>query len=390
MRLHKTYISNLGSGNQRMYSNDVAFMYFAFTYEVMPSTYEEKVGFSAIEAAFKDECFQLVNAITDTSETKLSSKLPGLKKLLNSSSKYLNDNGSVSFIYSPNGLKHPNIYVTFDVLPKGEAVHCEFSYYPDCVESLKFIESFLIEHKFKKNPCSFSILHKDDCGLSIKSFDAKLPKNMNLDLNYGEGFEKNVHETIVRRMNEGNGLYLLHGNPGTGKSTYIKHLASCLPEKTFVYIPDFMLETVITPDAIGVFIENKNLVLVLEDAEKVIASRETPSENPLISTLLNLTDGILSDILDINVIVSYNTETEKADQALLRKGRLRYKHEFKEISSDRAKKVLSQLNLSDDKIVELENLGELKNEMSLGEIYYILEKNGIDPASNKKESFGFK
>jgi hypothetical protein len=390
MKLPKTYINNLGSGNQRMYDTDISFMYYVLNNSVVPSSYEDYVSMDAIAHAFNNKKeFELFYSTGEASKGKLSSKISHLITSSNCPSNYMCDYGSISFVYKSKDQSHPPIHITFDSHERDKKIHCEFHYSPGCVKSLKFIHSFLNNYKIEKNPCSFSILYRSDMGLDIRPFSAKLPTNIDLTLNYGKDFNENIHPTIINRMKDGNGLYLFHGAPGTGKSTYIKYLASCLPEKNFLYIPDFMLEVVARPDAIGIFLENKNLVLVLEDAEKAITSREINENNSIISTLLNLTDGILSDILNLNVIVSYNTQTEKVDSALLRKGRLKYKYEFKEIPRDRVRSILLTMGFNEDQIIELESTGEIKDSMSIGEIYYILEKNGINTELKKKEFFGF-
>ena len=55
-----------------------------------------------------------------------------------------------------------------------------------------------------------------------------------------------------------------------------------------------------------------------------------------VSALLNITDGLLSDWLNIQLICSFNSDISKIDSALMRKGRLIAKYEFKELEVEKA------------------------------------------------------
>ena len=62
-------------------------------------------------------------------------------------------------------------------------------------------------------------------------------------------------------------------------------------------------------------------------SENIIIDRERNGNSP-VSALLNITDGLLSDCLNIQIICSFNTNISKVDSALMRKGRLIAKYEF--------------------------------------------------------------
>ena len=68
--------------------------------------------------------------------------------------------------------------------------------------------------------------------------------------------------------------------------------------------------------------KHKNSVLVIEDAERVISDRQGHGSSAGVSNILNLTDGILGDCLNIQIIATFNMARERIDSALLRKGRL--------------------------------------------------------------------
>jgi len=89
-------------------------------------------------------------------------------------------------------------------------------------------------------------------------------------------------------------------------------------------------------------IENSNSVLFIEDAERVITDRQTGGANG-VSNILNITDGILSDILNIQIVATFNMDKAKIDSALLRKGRLIAEHKFDALGVEDANNLLKHL-----------------------------------------------
>jgi len=81
----------------------------------------------------------------------------------------------------------------------------------------------------------------------------------------------------------------------------------------------------------------RKLVLLLEDAEVALMSRETDNRNH-VSTLLNLSDGILNSWLQISIICTINT-TADLDSALLRPGRLLAHKVFPRLRPEQALKL---------------------------------------------------
>ena len=81
--------------------------------------------------------------------------------------------------------------------------------------------------------------------------------------------------------------------------------------------------------------------------------------NPYISMLLNLTDGLLGGNLGIKIICTFNANFNKIDSALLRKGRLIAKYEFKELSIGKSQSLSDSLGFKT----------MIEKEMTLAEIY---------------------
>lgn len=110
---------------------------------------------------------------------------------------------------------------------------------------------------------------------------------------------------------------MFHGHPGGGKSSYISHLISFLREqnKRVIFFPKNILANVESPSfnnfMINEFSVTEN-VFIIEDAESIISQRDVNrNRTSIISTLLNLSDGILNDIFKIQIILTFNTELKK-------------------------------------------------------------------------------
>lgn len=201
------------------------------------------------------------------------------------------------------------------------------------------------------------------------------PTSLNIATHYNDDFEP-IHKVITKRLNRKNdkGLVLLHGLPGTGKTTYLRYLVGKVKKKV-VFMPPELAVNIARPDFMELLLDNQNSILVIEDAENIITDR-TQNQTSAISTLLNLSDGLLSDCLNIQIICTFNTQLSAVDSALLRKGRLIAKYEFKELDLEKSRTLSGALRFKNP----------VSQPMRLCDIYN-QEERGFEP-DKRKIGFG--
>jgi hypothetical protein len=231
--------------------------------------------------------------------------------------------------------------------------------------------------KIKVQPNNVNLVIASSHGYDTQEFD--LPKQrIDIALNYGDAFVP-VHKQILESLNRpnGKGLVLLHGSPGTGKTHYLKYLASKIKDKKVLFIPPYLADFITSPEMTPFLIDNSNSVLFIEDAERVISDREEGGSTG-VSNILNITDGILSDILNIQIVATFNMDKQKIDSALLRKGRLIAEHRFGSLSLEDSNRLLSQMHkgCTTDK------------PLTLTEIYNYKENHFVSEEPVRKIGFG--
>jgi hypothetical protein len=187
-----------------------------------------------------------------------------------------------------------------------------------------------------------------------------LPPDIDLALHYNEDFPP-VHErlTTLLAQPKSKGLILLHGEPGTGKTTYIKYLSSLI-KKDMLILPPYMTNYLTSPEIIPFLLDNKDSVLIIEDAERILQSREAGGDTNSVSNILNLTDGLLADCMHIQVIATFNASKHLLDKALLRKGRLMVDYAFGKLATSKANDLLTHLG-RDHRTTEPMTLADIFN-----------------------------
>ncbi|GHT56719.1 hypothetical protein AGMMS49982_23680 [Bacteroidia bacterium] len=213
------------------------------------------------------------------------------------------------------------------------------------VEALvQAIKKFPKHERATRRKPEINLLVNGRSGLDTKEMEINKPK-LAIEDNYNDDLLP-IHETILKRLSKKNdkGLVLLHGKPGTGKTSYIRYLIS-KTKKDIIFLPPNMAAAITDPGLMSVLLDNPNSIFVIEDAENIIMDRNKTGGSS-VSALLNLADGLLSDCLNIQIICSFNTDLSRVDSALLRKGRLIAKYEFLELAQPKAQALSDKLGFS--------------------------------------------
>ncbi|HEX3934729.1 MAG TPA: AAA family ATPase [Puia sp.] len=200
----------------------------------------------------------------------------------------------------------------------------------------------------RRQPFEINLVVNHRNAMGLKAMELKRSK-LDLDLFYEDDI-KEIDELIRRRLNkkDDKGIVLLHGMPGTGKTTYLRYLIGKI-KKRVLFLSPGMADNLMKPDFMELLIQNPNSVVVIEDAENVLMDRKYSSYSS-VSNLLNISDGLLSDALNVQLVCTFNSPLSFIDSAILRKGRLIARYEFGKLSVAKAQRLNKTLGF--DTIIE--------------------------------------
>jgi hypothetical protein len=251
--------------------------------------------------------------------------------------------------------------------------YCEILYQQDddaLVGSLiQLVQGF--KEKKRRKPLEINLIVRSGSYLDLKPMEIKRTK-LDIGLYYEDDFRE-TDEVIRQRLNkkDDKGIVLLHGLPGTGKTTYLRHLVGKIRKRVMFLSPN-IAASLVEPEFIDLLVDNPNTVLIIEDAEKIIMDRRTDAHSA-VSNLLNISDGLLADFLNVQLICTFNNPLTMVDSALMRKGRLIARYAFDKLSVEKAQRLSDHFGFKSVitrpmTIAEIANPHEKKQETERNEV----------------------
>jgi len=300
----------------------------------------------------------------------------------------------------------------------------ELYYTQDSIDkAIKIMDRWLtfvvpLINEVKEDVRFVSILVQDHQGRNFQEISIPLGSKLNIDVkkNYMPDLP---NDDIKRKLSEDRGgIMIFHGEPGTGKSSYIKYLMESMSDADFVVLDpntiqnfsedfkNYLIqssvskkyyldepesnedsydevtghECVETEHGLIEKLEKSGFsgkIYVLEDAEKLLLKRNETTNPVNLSNILNITDGIVGDLVKAKFICTFNCDLSEIDSALLRKGRLLQKYEFKALTGKALDTLAKDLGLPEDH----------PKSMTLAEIYGYSESTGMDETEKRKIGF---
>lgn len=154
---------------------------------------------------------------------------------------------------------------------------------------------------------------------------------------------KPVDEYMKDYLDSNESILLLIGEPGTGKTTFIRHML-------LKYRMDSIItydENIISSDSfLSDFLSNKDKeqILIIEDADVMIKNRES-NDNKMMNKLLNISDGIIKSTKKKIVFSTNLNSINDVDPALIRPGRCFGHINFRPLTRKEALVAADKLNI---------------------------------------------
>ena len=227
----------------------------------------------------------------------------------------------------------------------------------------RFREFFYTEVDRKSNN-SFTLETLEIKGPKLVGVTHKVNLEDNIDLS--TDFPSDLPHDDIQEFIESDksGIAIFHGQPGCGKSSYIKYLMKTNPSERFTVIStDLVLRS---PEKVRDYMINngKSRIYILEDCENLLRSRNSGNDSgTVLSDILNFADGILGSLTKTKYILTFNSPVTEIDKALQRRGRLRIKYEFGPLRGDNLRRAAEKLgiDLTQEDLLDGLTLADLYN-----------------------------
>jgi hypothetical protein len=180
-------------------------------------------------------------------------------------------------------------------------------------------------------------------------------------------------------------IAILNGEPGTGKTHLIRSILARM-DCVFLIVPSNLLGSLDKPEFIPLLLQvksdyDKPVIMIIEDGDTCLVPRKGDNIST-ITSLLNLSDGILGSMIDIKMIISTNAAINEMDEAIMRPGRLCRNIHVGPLPYDRANLVYQRLQTDPEAKLEYRKF------YTLAEIYDKHANIDTIPTNNTIPQYG--
>jgi hypothetical protein len=144
-------------------------------------------------------------------------------------------------------------------------------------------------------------------------------------------------------------LVLVSGPPGTGKTHLVRGLLAAVERPAFIVVPSSDVRRMLDAAPLSTLCEfsrdeakGRPIVLIVEDADACLLPRGSDNLS-LVSTLLNMTDGLVGTALDLRLIATTNARNMDIDPAIVRPGRVCRRIDVPPLEARDAQRALGEL-----------------------------------------------
>jgi len=188
-----------------------------------------------------------------------------------------------------------------------------------------------------------------------------------IEENYSESVVKGYRDVIEEMKLEipFGRLVIFSGAPGVGKSFLLRSMISEIDNSVNILVPSKMASTLDNPELLSLLLgfrtrqnANECITFFIEDADACLAPRMSDNIS-VVSSLLNLTDGLFGTALNLRIITTTNAEKPDFDPAMVRAGRLLKHIEVPHLSPGEAERAYKRMTGKDTVFIGKTTLAEV-------------------------------
>ena len=183
-------------------------------------------------------------------------------------------------------------------------------------------------------------------GLDLEPMELMLADYDSIESFVNDDTFKSINKLSKKINKSDKGLSILYGNRGSGKTTILNWIAS-KSAKSVIFIPLSTIDATINNSSFkSLLMKNDSTLLIIDDCE-IFTTDMFAKSNITFANILQMVDGFNSDDLMVNILLSFNLETEdEIDVDLLDCNNLIDVVKFESLKKSKANKLCKYLGIN--------------------------------------------